>query len=259
MKKNFSQNLRHICAKSGSISHVCREIGINRHQFGRYLNGESLPAAHTLHRISSYLKVAESDLFEPNDQFIEKHKQHFKHIDGTPADILTTTFSDQSKRLRRYLGHYHVYLTTPTWDGQIMCILTHTYEQNGYVVARTLQRAKSKDGSMRQRARFDGLATFRGNRIYVIEREPDENGSIAETVLYPDHRQQVNYLRGVTLGVASRPGLAPFVSKTIWKRLSERMSVREAVQACGVYGFQDRRITPTVREFMQSPIDTLPQ
>jgi transcriptional regulator with XRE-family HTH domain len=257
MKENFSQNLHDLCADQGAVSQVCREIGINRHQFDRYLKGESLPAAYNLRRISTYFKVSESDLFEPNEQFLKKYQQHSRHSIGTPVDILSSTFADQSKRMRRYLGYYHVYGVTPSWEGQILCFLTHLFEQNGYVVSRTLQRAKSIDEGIRQRARFEGLATYRGNRIYVVEREGGEDGSVVETVLYPAHRQQVNYLRGLTIGVASRPRLVPYSSRTIWKRISERTSARGAIQACGVYGVNSRNIAPTIRDFLQSPTENL--
>lgn len=253
LKENFSLNLRYLCANSGTISQVCREIGINRHQFDRYLKGENLPAAYNFRKISSYFNVAESDLLEPADKFQKKHRQHSQHANGSPIDILATAFVDQSQRLRRYLGYYHVYVVTPSWEKKILCFLTRLSEQNGFVVANSTQRVYLRDQSVRQRARFEGLATYRGNCFYIVEREVGEEGSVVETILYPVHRQQANFLRGVTLGVASRLHLAPYASKTIWKRIGEHVSAREALQACGIYDENSRSIVPTVRDFLRSP------
>ncbi|PZU81889.1 MAG: XRE family transcriptional regulator [Shinella sp.] len=258
MKEIFSQNLRFLCANQGAISQVCREIGINRQQFDRYVKGGSLPAAQNLRKISSYFKISEGDLFEPTDIFQRKYQTHTRAEARPPVDIFSASFANQSKRMRRYLGYYHVYVSTPTWGGQIMCSLTCLFEQNGYVVSRTAERARSKDGSIRQRARFEGLSSFHGDRIYVIEREAGEDGSVAQTILCPAHRQQVHYLRGIALGVASRPSLAPYFSRTIWKRISERVSAREALQACGVYKIDSRRLEPPVREFLKAPTENLP-
>jgi transcriptional regulator with XRE-family HTH domain len=255
MKENFSRNLRYLCADTGSVSKVCREIGINRHQFDRYLKGESLPAAYNLRKIAVYFNISEDGLFLPRDGFDERYKQHSRHQIGTPLDILSSAFSEQAKQMRRYLGTYHVYVTTPTWEGQIMCGLTQLIEQNGFVIVRTLERAGSKDGSVIQRARFDGLASYKGNRIFVVERERENDGSIVETVLYPAHRQQVMYLRGLTLGIASRPRLTPYFSRIIWKRINERFTMREAIQACGVYDVKNPKLTPAIRNFLQEPTD----
>ncbi|WP_254055768.1 hypothetical protein [Ruegeria sp. EL01] len=136
--------------------------------------------------------------------------------------------------------------------------LTYLYEKDGYIVSKTLQRAASRDGNIRQRAKFEGLAAYRGNRIFVIEREAGDDGSLVETILFPAHRQQVNYLRGLTLGVASRPRHTPYASKTIWKRISDAVSLREAVQVCGAFDPDNRKIDPIIREFLDASSQSLP-
>nr|WP_309504461.1 helix-turn-helix transcriptional regulator [uncultured Roseovarius sp.] len=258
MKENFSQNLRFLCANHGSISQVCREIGINRQQFDRYVNGDSLPAAQNLRKISDYFQITEGDLFDPTHTFERKYQKHTRSEVRLPVDIFSASFANQSKSLRRYHGYYHVYVSTPTWGGQIMCSLTCLFEQNGYTLSRTAQRARSKDYSVRQRARYEGMSSLIGDRIYVVERENGEDGSIAETILCPAYRQKVNYLRGVTLGVASLPSRMPYFSRTIWKRISERVSTREALQACGVYKVDSRRLEPDIRDFLKTATDNLP-
>ncbi len=45
MSGNFSNNLRRLCAERVSIEQVCREIGFNRQQFNRYLNGGGMQSA----------------------------------------------------------------------------------------------------------------------------------------------------------------------------------------------------------------------
>lgn len=59
-REALSANLKLLCKDEPSISHVCREMGVNRTQFNRYLFGETLPRADVLARICKYFDVDES-------------------------------------------------------------------------------------------------------------------------------------------------------------------------------------------------------
>ncbi|MCP5088519.1 MAG: hypothetical protein GY952_17150 [Rhodobacteraceae bacterium] len=126
-------------------------------------------------------------------------------------------------------------------------------EQDGFVIGHTFERATTTDGSILQKIRYSGLATYRGNRIYLIENAFSDDGFLSESILFPAHRQQVKYLRGMTMGVALRPRLAPYSSPTIWKRISAAVSAREALQACGAVPINGPLIDPTIRKFLSSP------
>lgn len=64
-RKIFSDNLRKLCKDQPSVSHVCREIGINRTQFNRYLSAESWPRPDVLARICNYFDVDANILLVP--------------------------------------------------------------------------------------------------------------------------------------------------------------------------------------------------
>ncbi|MFK7792970.1 MAG: helix-turn-helix domain-containing protein [Devosiaceae bacterium] len=55
--------MRTLCGEQASISAVCRELGINRQQFARYLAGRSLPSQANLAKICKYFGVTEGELF----------------------------------------------------------------------------------------------------------------------------------------------------------------------------------------------------
>jgi transcriptional regulator with XRE-family HTH domain len=61
-------NLRQLSRKAASISALCRDLGINRTQYNRYLAGESFPRPDVLHRICTYFNVDARILLEPVDQ-----------------------------------------------------------------------------------------------------------------------------------------------------------------------------------------------
>lgn len=65
MRKVFGQNLRLLCEGYPSISGLCRDLGINRTQFNRYMSGESFPRPDVLHRICEFFGTDARILLEP--------------------------------------------------------------------------------------------------------------------------------------------------------------------------------------------------
>ncbi|MDQ7069641.1 MAG: helix-turn-helix transcriptional regulator [Rhodobacterales bacterium] len=61
----FGANLRLLGASYPSIAGLCRELGINRTQFNRYLSSESFPRPDVLHRICSFFGVDARILLQP--------------------------------------------------------------------------------------------------------------------------------------------------------------------------------------------------
>lgn len=61
-------NLRQLSQRAASISALCRELGINRTQYNRYLSGESFPRPDVLHRICTYFGVDARILLAPVDE-----------------------------------------------------------------------------------------------------------------------------------------------------------------------------------------------
>ncbi len=209
-----------------------------------------MPSAHNLRRIARHFDLPEAHLFLEHDEFSRRHIVNQKRTAKGPVDLMTAPFRNQTRALRRYLGYYHSHFQTPTWDSMILRSLIWIYEKDGYVMSRSLERVSAKDGSVHQKSRYEGMVAQRGNRVYVVEHEIVREGSVVETILTPSHRQQVKYLRGITIGVAWRPHASPYASRAIWKRIDSKITLREALSACGAYPQQSRKIDPTVRNYL---------
>ncbi|WP_293575718.1 helix-turn-helix transcriptional regulator [Phaeobacter sp.] len=251
MNENFAANLKSLCAEFGSISQICRDIGINRQQFNRYLNGSSLPSAHNLRRIARHFGLTERQLFSDELSFEQALRATPTDPTATPVEQFMQPFRDQQQNLRRYAGFYHSYFCTPSWEGKIFCSLIRIVERDGMMVIKSRESAVSADNSVRQISRYEGLVTMRGNRIFATEHEMIREGSVAQTVLHTAHRQELKYLRGMTMGLAWRPFPHPYAAKTIWKRLDERVSARDAIRACGIYPQHSTRIDPAIRKYLE--------
>jgi len=249
MQDDFARNLRRLCADTGSIAQVCRGIGINRQQFNRYLNGHGLPSAHNLRRIARFFGLEEEQLFAPHQDFRQAQSALVKGA-ALPAQQFGAQFAGQARQMRRFLGFYNGYYRTPTWPGQVMRTLIRLREEDGHVVTDTFERAAASDGSIRQRGRYRGMAVYHNNRICMYESPRNAQGFLSETVLMPAHPQQTSYLQGLVLGISARADQPPYAARTVWVRISERLTAREALAATGACREDSPRLDPKVRRLL---------
>ena len=104
----FGQNLRILCQKHSSISSICRDLGINRTQFNRYLSGESFPRPDVLHRICTFFKTDARILLEPLQQIEARsegalsHPEMREYFGPKETDILPEIFPSGFFRFSRH-------------------------------------------------------------------------------------------------------------------------------------------------------------
>ena len=250
MSSEFSLNLRFLCAEAPSIAQVCREIGLNRQQFNRYLSGAGLPSAHNLRRIARHFGLSEADLLGDHRSLCARRSPLSMAKPPAPLLHLGQGFADQARHMRRFLGTYHTYYRTPTWPGQVLRALIHLKEADGYVMSHSFERASARDGSIRQRTAYRGLVALRGDRICLCERPRNATSAISETILMPEHPHQISYLQGLTLGVSAGASRRPFSARMVWVRLEEKVTAREAIAATGALPQDSPRLDPKVRRLL---------
>ena len=253
---DFSLNLRLMCSRERSISELCREIGLNRQQFGKYLSGAALPSAYNLRRVCAHFHIDERELFGPHEDFRARHGPGASNPRNLPWRALFQAFPGDRRALRRYLGLYHSHYNSLSWPGMVMRCLVLIHEREGFVMARSVERAVDPEHGVRHRSKYEGLVSFRGDRLFVVEWESLYRDSIVETILFPAHRHQLSYLRGMAFGVSWRPRRAPYASRAIWKRLRDGTDARAALTGCGVFALDSRALDPVVRGFIGG--DTFP-
>lgn len=67
LRAMFGSNLRRLAQRYPTVSGLCRQLGINRTQFNRYLTGESFPRPDVLDRICRFFDVDARILLKPLD------------------------------------------------------------------------------------------------------------------------------------------------------------------------------------------------
>lgn len=249
--QNLSGNLRQLCATRASVSQVCREIGINRQQFNKYLSGAALPSAHNLRRICDYFGIGEIDLFRPLAEF-EKISQVIFSNSGGPMQAFQRLFTENLRKLRDFEGVYHSFNRSPSWDGGIVCSLVRLQEKDGLMTVKTLEFAAGPANTAREVAKYEGIACYRQELLFVVEYDLQGGGCLSQTVLNPPFRHQRRYLRGMASGVSWRPGRRPFTSPSIWRKVEPTNSLRDAMNECGGITMARLKKDPIVAAYMTS-------
>lgn len=247
----FTENLRFACATRRSISEICREIGLNRQQFNRYISGEARPSAHNLARIAKFFGVAAQDFDLPSGDFQIRLARTDRPLgdggqllEGLPGDL---------PALRRHLGYYQTYHLSLSWPDFVVCSCARLQEDGGLVHVKSIERIRDAANEIRQYSKYVGLAAFWRNRIFITERTLSRQPMMSQTILMPFEVHQRVFLRGTTMGVSWRKEHLPYASRVIWRHIGMEPDKRQMLSRCGVMPFSSRLLPASVRTFLLTP------
>ena len=250
MHDDLASNLKVVSTNRHSVSELCRELGFNRQQFARYLTGDSRPSAHNLKRISDGLEIPVADLVKPHSEFLSLYGRGSTQRQTLP--LIDRAFPGDIKKLRPLLGYYHGHFESPSSAGLIVRSLVRLIEYEGRVTSTSIERGNDRDDNGGYLSKYQGLVSYLGNCIFVVEFETLTGDSIVETVLFPPYRKKLDLMSGLTFGVTSRVHRQPFASGVIWKFLGKTIDKRSALGRCGRVALSDRTLDPNVRKFFAS-------
>lgn len=250
MAHDFSEKLRRLCAHYRSVSEVCRMLGINRQQFDKYLTGQVRPSHHNLQRIATGFGVDIDELIDPAKEIGSPTR--LKDVSGRDrmSQLMDRAFPGDIKRLRTMLGYYHMHFLVPYDQEMITRSLVYLYEQDGKICSKTIERTGPSE-EIQEILKYEGMASFLGNCIFLLEFETLSADTIVESILYPSYRKRLDILTGLTFGVTSQVYRQPFASPIAWKYLGRIVDLKEQIGACGSFKMNDVRIDPRIRKYLQ--------
>ncbi|WP_306155683.1 helix-turn-helix domain-containing protein [Roseovarius sp. MMSF_3281] len=143
LRSMFGRNLQILSAAYPSVAGLCRELGINRTQFNRYLSGESFPRPDVLHRICRFFGVDARILLEPVEALAPSAQDLLNHpeLEGffgaEPLDIPEVNFPDGFYRFvrRSFLDHT-----------QLVLGLVFVKRRDGYTFLRSYEPRRAMRG-----------------------------------------------------------------------------------------------------------------
>lgn len=248
---DFARNLRTLCTAHPSVSEVCRRIGINRQQFGRYLNGSYRPSRFNLRRICDILGVDESDLMLPAAEFETFFNSNFMGMtqgrgSGWLGRNLENLVTMNDPSLRKYVGWYHSYSYSFGWPNWIIRSLLSVYEYQGRILSKRIERVKDPIHGEQFIYKFDGLVSSGADRLFIVEQDSLQQSGFTLRILFHTHRSHVNYLSGLVTGTSMRPDNRPTSARVVHEYLGRTINTRAELSKCGMFVASRHNINPKI-------------
>ncbi len=252
---DFSENLRLLCSYTRSVSHVCRHLDINRQQFARYLNGETLPSSHNIRKICDFFGVEEEEIFLPAARF--RPLVSARPAGRAPApthvvDSLELPFAEGVAGALRYVGHYFRYLRSIEYPGAIIKAAVKIHARDDKVRVKAIERLKpeSAHGGRFETFKYAGELLLLTDRLFMVETDVLLRNSITETILYPTHKHPMKLIYGEAFGISSGPSREPYMTPIVYEFLGLQPDLRAMLRACRLYPEQSPAIDERVRNFV---------
>ncbi len=262
--QQVAANIRYLCESKASISQVCRDTGINRQQFNKYLSGKFAPSRMNLEKLALYFSVDANSFFLPQDDFLKALSAPQALISGFDNPQVNTLagllFQKAPAELRRYCGFYHGYYYSMSYPGYITKSLCQFYEQDGWILTKTIEKIRKKEDPQHRGSAFkySGAVSMIADRLHLVERETLLNKNVFFTILYPSYKSTVEYLYGVSEGVSASGAKFPACRNIIYEYLGNEIDIRAALGTCGVYSDETDHISMQIKKVLNKQVSPNP-
>jgi transcriptional regulator with XRE-family HTH domain len=248
---DLAANLRLLCSYGRSVSAICRQAGINRHQLQRYLNGTAHPSLHTLRKLSDFFGVEEHEILLPAKEFAAIVKIRPPLL-AKPRDRMGEFMAgfiekQDQQAAAHYEGYYHGFFQLNRRLEEVQVVLTRITMADRCLTTKSIEIHPHGLAGMPRVLKYEGIGFTSPTALTVIERRPHDWTSTFFTVLYGMNQSDPTYLAGLVMGVAPDSSRDIYALRTCWRYLGRKIDVRKALKFCGHYPLQSEAIDPYVR------------
>lgn len=257
----FAANLRTLCALQTSIADICRDTGINRQQFNKYLAGRAIPSARILRKICQRLGV--------NEDAILSSPLKPGHADGRPSPLLSpprlpqlgreldrlfSLFLPDLRGLGRLdeqdfgAGAYHVYFPFSGFNGHVMRSYQEVWWHKDLLMFTRFTRIKEPEKrEVMVLGRHFGVAVAAKGEISLVARNRAPPYQISVINIQPDI-----FLKRFFVGLSITHGAGwPLACRVVMEKLDPSRTRRENLKPCGVVPLPDRSVPDFVRNVLK--------
>lgn len=262
MPDNFPANLSLLCSYLPSVAEVCRQLGINRQQFNKYLNGQSRPSRANMRRICDFFGVNEAEVMLESSQF--ESLLTVRSLPGKiPAEPAANPFFNHLERISRhsqnmdaYLGYYYRYHRSFSDSGKITRSFGNIYKYAGQYYWKYVELMRDiYPQQKRSFKKYEGVVYLLGNRIYILEYEPRGADALAQVILYPSHYRGIGRLLGLQMGTPAGRGCKPCSGRVVFEYLGRQVDLRKTMKSLGFFHPDDPRLPGDIGQHIDNLID----
>lgn len=244
----FAQTLRKLCATRPSIAHVCRETGINRQQFNRYLSGEAVPRVDTLTLLARYFRVG-------LDQLLGKDGPTLPPVgDSGPAPLseqiglaVSAALSQMELNSEPMLkaGYYFQYCLSSSRERNIY-IFPILIKNDGICIFR--RKITISRGKRTVVLNHKGLVFSIGAISYINYNDIVHNMTTGHIKLFHSTEVPAKYIAGVHLVLSAGPSAQPFAGRTVFEYLGPVLQRERVRKQIGLHPRDSVLVPDYVRE-----------
>ena len=250
----LSQNLRLLCSYGKSTSEICRQVGINRHQFSKYLSGKSEPSLSTLRRICDYFGVDEYEIFLDRNELSKIiDSKHIKKRVSESNYIERILFqSEKFDRISEYTGFYFVYTPSNNYKDSAIKSFMQIKKSGEYFYTTTIDRNIEKHFKLPKTLTYKGFVSFSDNNLLIHERSINFGNSFV-TYMINTRKKDENFLTGLILiSLPDVPGQIASM-RVVLQFIGSNPNIRESMRRCGLFKKKSREIPDFVGNYLLDP------
>lgn len=254
------ENLRTLSERAGTVTDICRKIGINRQQFNKYLAGTHTPSKSNLRSIASFFGLSEDVLFSnPNDfrsMLQGGHFHLFRNVIQSPKMLmfLSEMLGSGEANQHEFNGVYERYHYSSIYPGQIVRSIFCVYEREGTLMHYYVERFPSMDGTGKidYHFKYHGLSFAIAGRLFCFDFETIQRNEMTFSNLAAVSRNSKKYVFGVTSGIAATMMRQPVAAKVAMSFVSKGLIRKSHIRRATVLEPSDSSIPREVINYLNA-------
>ena len=254
---NFGANLRLLCENTGSISEACRRMGISRTQINKYLAGTHFPSPKNIERIIQYFKIDEDELYLPPAQLAQRlDSVDYNITRGLRGSRHFLAFGQQHagslKQVSEYYGVYERYHYSSIYSGRVVRSVVCIYPKDGIPHHYYVERFPSYDDPKKNdyTFKYHGLTTMLSDRLIMVDFETIQRNEMTYTILVPSHRNKMQFLFGITTGIAATLHREPFSTRVALHKREKGLITKSHLKRARTLHPDDASIPYEIKEHL---------
>ena len=167
--------------------------------------------------------------------------------------------------IKAYYGYYFTYYYSFSSPGHILKALLHLSERDGIPGYRRIERlilreqptgvgVVDKPPNAGFVFKYEGVALYLRERIFLIDRESLTGNEISQSILYPSYKNRVSLLPGLILGTSGKGSREPICSRILLEYLGPTVNPKACLRQCGLYATGSKVLSETIVQAIENEI-----
>ncbi|MGO4855437.1 helix-turn-helix domain-containing protein [Phaeovulum sp. W22_SRMD_FR3] len=262
---NFAANLRLMVDRQGSISQVCRKVGINRQQFNKYLSGRHMPSPGNIRVIANYFGVGVELLFAEHDHFRALVEGNYfdalDHLRRAPqvARFLDTVTVANKMDSEEFVGCYDRYQYSSIYARRILRSAFCVFRNGDFLNHYYIERFPSYDNPNKTEYifKYHGFTFPIADRVFCIDFESVQRNELTFGIFSSVQRNSKRFMFGVVSGVAATMFRQPFSTRAALHYRRPGLLRRAELESTATLDMNDSTIPREVREYLGDSPDMI--